>query len=47
MAAWLGFLRGQSEHPFPYERSRPGMLLTFAALRSIQEARAITLTELS
>jgi predicted dehydrogenase/threonine dehydrogenase-like Zn-dependent dehydrogenase len=47
MAAWLGFLRGQSEHPFPYERSRPGMLLTFAALRSIQEGRAIALTELS
>lgn len=47
MAAWLNFLRGQTEHPFPYERSRPGMLLTFAAMRSIQEGRAVDLREMA
>jgi predicted dehydrogenase len=43
MAAWLAFLRGQSEHPFPYEQSRTSMLLTFAVLQSIQEASAVNL----
>jgi predicted dehydrogenase/threonine dehydrogenase-like Zn-dependent dehydrogenase len=47
MAAWLQFLRGRTEHPFPYEKSRPGMLLTFAALQSIQEGRAVELGELA
>ena len=41
MAAWLGFLRGESEHPFPYEKSRTSMLLTFAVLESIQQGRAV------
>ena len=41
MKAWLAFLQGQAEHPFPYEQSRPSMVLTFALLRSIQEARAV------
>jgi predicted dehydrogenase len=43
MAAWLRFLQGQAEHPFPYERSRPGMGVTFAVLESIQQCRAIDL----
>ena len=41
MAAWLQFLRGQTEHPFPYEKSRASMLLTFAVLESIQRAKAV------
>ena len=44
MTAWLQFLRGQAEHPFPYEHSRPGMDVTFAVLASIQQSRAIDLT---
>jgi hypothetical protein len=47
MTAWLGFLRGQAEHPFPYEKSRIGMLLTFAVLESIQQGRAVRLGELA
>ena len=43
MAAWTQFLRGNAEHPLPYERSRVSMLLTFAVLESIQEARAVEL----
>jgi len=45
IAAWLRFLKGQSEHPFPYENSRTSMLLTFAVLQSIQQGRAIGLSE--
>ncbi len=41
MAAWLQFLRGQKEHPFPYEKSRTSMLLTFAVLESIQQGKAV------
>lgn len=47
MAAWLRFLQGQAEHPLPYEHSRPGMLLTFAVLESIQQARAVQLSEVN
>jgi predicted dehydrogenase/NADPH:quinone reductase-like Zn-dependent oxidoreductase len=47
VTAWLGFLRGQAEHPFPYEKSRIGMLLTFAVLESIQQGRAVRLGELA
>jgi predicted dehydrogenase/threonine dehydrogenase-like Zn-dependent dehydrogenase len=43
MAAWLGFLKGQSEHPFPYARARTSMLLTFAVLDSIQQGGAVQL----
>lgn len=43
MVAWLGFLTGSAPHPFPYEQSRVGTVLTFAALRSIQEGRAVEL----
>ena len=43
MAAWLRFLRGESEHPFPYEKSRASMLLTFAVLKSIQQGRPVRL----
>jgi len=41
MAAWAAFLRGESEHPLPYAESRVSMLLTFAVLDSIQQARAV------
>jgi predicted dehydrogenase/threonine dehydrogenase-like Zn-dependent dehydrogenase len=41
MAAWAGFLRGQREHPLPYAQARTSMLLTFAVLESIQQARAV------
>jgi len=47
MAAWLSFLKGESDHPFPYERSRTSMLLTFAVLHSIQQGRAVRLNELA
>jgi predicted dehydrogenase len=43
MAAWAQFLRGKAEHPLPYQQSRTSMLLTFAVLESIQEARAVEL----
>lgn len=45
MLAWLDFLQARSEHPFPYEKSRPGMLLTFAALESIQQGRPVRPSE--
>jgi predicted dehydrogenase/threonine dehydrogenase-like Zn-dependent dehydrogenase len=41
MAAWLAFLRGQAPHPLPYPSSRQSMLLTFAVLDSIQNARSV------
>jgi predicted dehydrogenase/threonine dehydrogenase-like Zn-dependent dehydrogenase len=47
VAAWLQFLRGQAEHPFPYEKSRTSMLLTFAVLESIQQGKAVRLSELA
>ena len=37
----LWFLKGETNHPFPYESSRPSMALTFAAVRSIQEGRSV------
>ena len=37
MAAWLAFLKGEAEHPMPYEQSRQSMVLTFAVLESIRE----------
>lgn len=43
MAAWGRFLKGEGEHPFPYEKSRTSMLLTFAVLQSIQEGRSLDL----
>ena len=43
MAAWAAFLKGEREHPLAYEQSRASMLLTFAALESIQRAAAVEL----
>jgi predicted dehydrogenase/threonine dehydrogenase-like Zn-dependent dehydrogenase len=43
MAAWVAFLRGEADHPFPYEKSRGSMVLTFAVLESIQQGGAVTL----
>lgn len=43
MLAWADFLAGRSDHPSPYANSRISMLLTFAALESIQQGRAIDL----
>jgi predicted dehydrogenase/threonine dehydrogenase-like Zn-dependent dehydrogenase len=41
MAAWSAFLRGESPHPVPFEETRRSMLLTFAAVESIQHGSAI------
>ena len=43
MQAWLSFLGGEAPHPLPYQESRRTMLLTFAVLDSIRQARAIEL----
>lgn len=43
MVAWLAYLRGEAEHPIPYEQTRQSMLLTFAVLESIQAGRAVDL----
>jgi predicted dehydrogenase len=47
MLAWGRFLKGRAEHPFPYEQSRASMLLTFAVMESIQQRRAVEMSELS
>ena len=41
MQGWAAFLRGEGDHPLPYEQSRTSMLLTFAALESIQQSRGV------
>jgi predicted dehydrogenase len=41
MRAWAEFLSGRGEHPLPYEESRASMLLTFAGIESIQQARTV------
>jgi predicted dehydrogenase len=43
MRAWLRFLRGEAEHPLPYERARDSMDLTFAVLESIRQGRSVDL----
>lgn len=43
MASWLSFLKAESPHPLPYKESRQAMRLTFAALESIQQGRAVAL----
>jgi predicted dehydrogenase/threonine dehydrogenase-like Zn-dependent dehydrogenase len=43
MTAWLGFLRGETDHPYPYQQARRSMLLTFAVLESIQKGNAVSL----
>ena len=43
MGAWLRFLKGEAEHPFPYEKSHASMLLTFAVLESIQRGGPVRL----
>ncbi len=40
MVAWLAFLRGVAPHPLPYAEARTSMLLTFAVLDSIRNARS-------
>lgn len=44
MAAWVQFLRGEIPHPIPYTQARESMRLTFAALESIQQGRAVQLS---
>jgi hypothetical protein len=44
MGVWLDFLQGRSVHPFPHDQARQSMLLTFALLESIQNARSQELT---
>jgi len=41
MAAWLAFLRGEAEHPVPYEQTRQSMTLTFAVVEAIQAGRCV------
>jgi predicted dehydrogenase len=43
MAAWLAFLRGETEHPLAYEQARQSMLLTFAVLESLQRGCSVEL----
>src|SRR5439155_9784668 len=43
MEAWVQFLKAGSEHPLPYEQARTSMLLTFAALGSIQKGGPVEL----
>ena len=43
IAAWIQFLRGQTEHPLPYEKTRTSMLLTFAVLEAIQKGGSVRL----
>ena len=43
MAAWVAFLRGEAEHPLPYDQSRQSMRLTFAVLESIQQGCSVEL----
>lgn len=43
MEAWASFLAGRFESPLPYEESRRSMILTFAALESIQRAGSVDL----
>jgi hypothetical protein len=43
MQAWLKFLKGEAEHPLPYEQARTSMHLTFGVLESIQHAQAVAL----
>lgn len=43
MAGWAAFLRGEAEHPLPYEQARRSMVLTFAVLESIREGRSVDL----
>ena len=41
MAAWTGFLRGESPHPVPFDQARRSMLLTFAAVEAIQTGHSV------
>ncbi len=41
MNAWVQFLRGEADHPLPYDQAGMSMRLTFAALESIQQASAV------
>jgi predicted dehydrogenase/threonine dehydrogenase-like Zn-dependent dehydrogenase len=43
MAAWQSFLRGETDHSFPYAEARRSMLLTFAVLESIQRGGTVPL----
>jgi len=43
MAAWSAFLRGEREHPLPYDQSRASMILSFAVLESIRQAASVDL----
>lgn len=45
MAAWINYLQARSDHPLPYVEARGSMLLTFAALESIQQGRSVDVGE--
>jgi predicted dehydrogenase/threonine dehydrogenase-like Zn-dependent dehydrogenase len=43
LAAWVGFLRGEWDHPLPYPEARTTMLLTFSVLDSIRLGHSVEL----
>lgn len=44
MAAWLGFLRGQTGPPLSFEEARTSMQLTFSVLEAIRQGTAVGVT---
>jgi predicted dehydrogenase/threonine dehydrogenase-like Zn-dependent dehydrogenase len=45
MESWVKYLQAGTEHPLPYLQARRSMLLTFAALDSIRQGRAVDIAE--
>lgn len=43
MAAWQAYLKGETDHPFPYADARRSMVLTFAVLESIRQGGTVQL----
>jgi len=41
MAAWTAFLRGEAQHPLPFEEARRSTLLALAAVEAIQFGRTV------
>ncbi|MCC6233497.1 MAG: hypothetical protein IT580_12680 [Verrucomicrobiales bacterium] len=45
MTAWVSYLRGEAEHPLPYDLSRQSMRLTFATMEALRQGGAVMLAE--
>jgi predicted dehydrogenase len=45
MESWVSYLQAGTEHPLPYLQARRSMLLTFAALDSMRQGRAVDIAE--